>query len=295
MKALSMALVMLPFFCSMLVTNDVALITFVPFALLILGIAERRELAIRVVVLQTIAANLGSMATPVGNPQNLFLYANYELSPGEFFAVVIPVSVISLVGLVAAVLFNRSGTVVISLKSREELKNRRALAVYVGLFVLCLFSVFRVIPYWATTIAVVSGFCIVSPRLLKRVDYCLLMTFVCFFVFAGNLAQIPGVSDWLRSTLSEGAMLPSVISSQVISNVPAAVLLAGFTDNWKGLLLGTNIGGLGTPVASLASLISLKLYLREPDSRPGKYLAVFMAANVIGLVMLSVFAWLFFR
>ena len=295
MKALRMALVMLPFFCSMLVTNDVALITFVPFALLILGIAERRELAIRVVVLQTIAANLGSMATPVGNPQNLFLYANYELSPGEFFAVVIPVSVISLVGLVAAVLFNRSGTVVISLKSREELKNRRALAVYVGLFVLCLFSVFRVIPYWVTTIAVVSGFCIVSPRLLKRVDYCLLMTFVCFFVFAGNLAQIPGVSDWLRSTLSEGAMLPSVISSQVISNVPAAVLLAGFTDNWKGLLLGTNIGGLGTPVASLASLISLKLYLREPDSRPGKYLAVFMAANVIGLVMLSVFAWLFFR
>ena len=154
------------------------------------------------------------------------------------------------------------------------------------LFVLCLLTVFRVLPYGILTVIVVAALALAEPVLLKKLDYGLLATFVCFFIVSGNLGRLPAVHSLLQSLLECTTLLTGVLTSQVISNVPAAVLLSGFTDNWRDLLLGVDIGGLGTPIASLASLITLKLYLRSREARPGRFLAVFTAANAAGLVIL---------
>lgn len=279
-------LVLLPFFTSMLVTNDVSLITFVPFAILVLRIIGRSEYLIPVIVLQTVAANLGSMATPVGNPQNLFLYASYELSAGSFFGVMVPLTLLSLVGLLAACLFFPGGVIRVDFSQPCTITSKKRLGMYLVLFLLCLLTVFRVLPYGALTVLVAVLLLAVDRPILKKVDYCLLLTFVCFFIFAGNIGAIEQVKVFLESLLSRSAVLSSILASQVISNVPAAVLLAGFTDDWRGLLVGTNLGGLGTLIASLASLISFKLYAALPEAKPGRYLAVFTAVNLAGLAIL---------
>ena len=286
LRKLAFLLVMLPFFSSMLVTNDVALITFVPFAILVLDLVGRRDLLIRVVTLQTVAANLGSMATPVGNPQNLFLYAAYELSAGAFFAAVLPLTAASFVLLTLAMLWIPKGSVQVNLQEGETLRMGLPLAAYGVLFVLCLLSVFHVVPYYVLTVIVAAAMFALDKKLLKDVDYGLLVTFVCFFVFAGNMGELEAVRTLLTQLLSRSALLSSALASQVISNVPAAVLLSGFTTDWKGLLLGVNVGGLGTLIASLASLISFRFYAAEKDSSAGKYLLVFTLVNVIGLVLL---------
>ena len=285
-RVLSIILVMLPFFSSMLVTNDVALLTFVPFTLLLLEQIGCRKAVIPVLVLQTIAANLGSMATPVGNPQNLFLYATYNLSVGEFFSATLPLTFLSLLCLVAAA-FPVLPKELPELNLEEEtLEQPKRLAVYAVLFVLCLLTVFHILPYGAMTILVVAVIAIMDSRLLKDMDVALLATFVCFFVASGNLGRMEIVQNFLEMLLEKSTLLTAVATSQFISNVPAAVLLSGFSDQWRPLLEGVNIGGLGTPIASLASLITLKLYLRSENAKIGKFLLVFTVANVAALVIL---------
>lgn len=285
-RTVCVLLVLLPFFCSMLMTNDVALLAFVPFAVFVLELAGRRDAMIRIIVLQTVAANLGSMATPVGNPQNLFLYAHYRLSAGEFFSLLLPLTLVSLLGLLAASAWGGGQALEIVFPQRAEIRDGRRLAVYGVLFLLCLLSVFRLLPYQALTVIVAAAFLVLSPRLLLRVDYGLLATFVCFFIFSGNLGQLPAVHALLERLLERSALLSSAAVSQVISNVPAAVLLAPLTEDWRGLLAGVDVGGLGTPVASLASLISLKFYLATEGRRMGRYLLFFTAANLVGLLIL---------
>ena len=285
-RAVYLMLVMLPFFVSMLVTNDVALITFVPFTVLVLELVRRRDMLIRIVVLQTIAANLGSMATPVGNPQNLFLYAKYELSAGQFFGLLVPPTVVCLVVLVIASMMVKGETIHVTFRERMALRETKKLMVYGLLFGLCLLSVFKILHYGILTVLVTVAFLVMDRRLLKDVDYSLLLTFICFFIFSGNLGELPAVQEFLGGLLQKNTLLTSVMASQVISNVPAAVLLSSFTDNWRELLLGVDVGGLGTPIASLASLISLKLYLKVEGAQPLKYMVVFTAANIIGLMIL---------
>jgi len=285
-RTLGVILVLLPFFCSMLVTNDVALIIFVPFTLPLLEQINCKKAIIPMLVLQTIAANLGSMATPVGNPQNLFLYAAYELSASDFFSTMLPLTGVSLVVLTAASFFILPDIKPEIALEKESVNKPWKLFIYALLFILCLLTVFRVIPYGITTIAVFVLIAILEIKLLGRVDYALLATFVCFFIVSGNLSRIDAVRDFLHSLLEHSTLLTSAAASQVISNVPAAVLLSEFTDQWKPLLEGVNIGGLGTPIASLASLITLKFYLARQDARIGRFLAVFTAANLIGLVIL---------
>ncbi len=292
-RVISILLVMLPFFSSMLVTNDVALITFVPFAILVLELAGRRDAMIRVIVLQTVAANLGSMATPVGNPQNLFLYAHYQLTAGDFFGLLLPLTGFSFVLLLIAAAWGGGEPIQIAFPEKAKMHETKKLAVYVVLFVLCLLSVFRVLHYGVLTVLVAVVLAVMSPKLLKQVDYGLLLTFVFFFVFSGNLGQIPAIYDVLVALLEKNTLLCSAAVSQVISNVPAAVLLSGLTQDWQGLLAGVDVGGLGTPVASLASLISLKFYLRTEGRQTGRYMLWFTVANVTGLiVLLPLAAWM---
>ena len=293
-RVLGLTLVLLPFFCSMLVTNDVALLVFVPFTLALLSQLGCGGCIIPVIVLQTIAANLGSMATPVGNPQNLFLYAAYELSAVEFFSVTLPLTGISLASLAAAAYLVLPKQLPRQRLNREEISSVRNLLIYVVLFAVCMLTVFRVVPYPVTTVIIVATLLILDRRLLKEIDYMLLITFVSFFVVSENLGRVEGIRNFLQMLLSRGTLVTAVGTSQIISNVPAAVLLSGFTEHWRELLAGVNIGGLGTPIASLASLITLKLYMRWPSASVMKFLGIFTAANLAGLVILMGFAVLYY-
>ena len=292
-RTLFLLLILLPFFSSMLVTNDVALITFVPFAILILGLTGQEKYMIFVIVMQTVAANLGSMATPVGNPQNLFLYSRYSLSAGEFFAAVLPYALLSLPLLTVSVLFCPKEEISVSLpEAKEDIKKDR-IALYLILFVLCLLSVFHAL-HWGILLAIICIALFIADRALYRtMDYGLLLTFVCFFIFSGNLGAIDSIKTVLQELLQKQPLLTSALASQIISNVPAAVLLSAFTEDWRALLLGTDLGGLGTPIASLASLISLRLYMKAEGSSAGKFLLFFSMVNVVGLALFLGIAMVF--
>ena len=285
-RAMGLVLVLLCFFSSMLITNDVALLTFVPFAVVVLGMADRKGDLIHIVVLQTVAANLGSMLTPVGNPQNLYLYSFYDLSFGEFLSILFPFSALSLVLITAACFLLSNEPLHLQLGETPGI-DLRLLFSYLALFAVCLLAVVRVLTWPVMLALVILALLVMDRRALIRADFMLLLTFAAFFVFAGNLARVEPVDHFLRSILAGREYLTALLASQVISNVPAALLLADFTDQFRSLLLGVNIGGLGTPIASLASLISMKLYSHSDHARPGRYLLEFSLVNVLLLVLLS--------
>lgn len=289
-RGLSLILVLLPFFFSMLVTNDVALIAFVPFTVLILSLAGQNHCLIYIIVLQTVGANLGSMLTPSGNPQNLYLYSFYQIPAGDFFAVTLPVVLLSLLTLAAAALFVPRTRVQVCLDGVSGEQSKKGLLFYGLLFLLCLGGVFRWVPVWAVFLICLAFLLCYDRVLLRNVDLGLLATFVCFFIFAGNLGNIPAVRNVLAAWMERNACLTAAAASQVMSNVPAAIVLSAFTDNWRALLLGVDIGGLGTPIASLASLIAFQFYLKTPNARALRFLLVFTAANGIGLVVLMLFS-----
>ncbi len=287
-RSLGLVLVLLSFFSSMLITNDVALITFVPFAAAVLVLANRPGDLSRVVVLQTVAANLGSMLTPVGNPQNLYLYSRYGFSMGQFLGITFPLWAVSLVLCAAACLLLPGVPL-------ERGSGQAAAAVgkdawlHAGLFLLCLLTVLRILPWPVMLGGVILSLLVADRELLGKADFFLLLTFAAFFVFSGNLARIPSVSAALKTLLLGREYLVSLFTSQVISNVPAALLLSGFTEAGRELVLGVDIGGLGTPIASLASLISLKLYSRTEGAKPGRFLLEFLVVNLalLGLLTLA--------
>lgn len=283
---LGMLLVALCFFSSMFITNDVALITFVPFAVMILNMAGQRKLMIPIVALQTVAANLGSMLTPVGNPQNLYLYTVYDLPMGTFLGYMLPLALISLLLLSAAIFLLGREPLSVQETERADAPDGKKLAVYAVLFLVCLACVLRLLPWPVMLAILVLTVLFMDRKLFGAIDYFLLLTFVCFFLFIGNMERIPAVSSLLR-TLIEGRELPAGVAlSQVISNVPAAILLSGFTENARPLLYGVNIGGLGTLIASLASVISYRLYGNSEAAGKGAYLKTFTVYNVIFLAAL---------
>ena len=285
-RSIGIMLVCLCFFSSMLITNDVALLTFVPFSVVVLGMAGRTQDLIRVVVLQTVAANLGSILTPVGNPQNLYLYSYYNMSIRDFLAATGPVWGLSL-GLILVCCLTLSSARLGAFPGQAPPIERKALGMYLALFALCLLTVVRVLSWPVMLAAVVAVLLIFDRKILLKADFALLLTFVAFFIFAGNLARIDAVYALLQKLLSGREYLTGLLASQVISNVPAALLLSGFTANAKALLLGVNVGGLGTPIASLASLISMKLYSHSDGARLGKFLLEFTVVNLLLLAVLS--------
>ena len=289
-RVLSVTLVLLPFFCSMFVTNDVALIIFIPFTLMLLDQLDCSRSIVPVTVFQTIAANLGSMATPVGNPQNLYLYAFYNMSIGDFFSVTLPLTAVSLIGLSLSSIFLLPKKLPEQKLERRYIGSTKALLVYFALFALCLLTVFRIVPYPLTTVITVAVLLLMDRKLLKEIDYMLLLTFVCFFTVSENLGRMDAIRIFLQQLLQSSTLLTAVGTSQIISNVPAAVVLSGFTDQWRQMLAGVNIGGLGTPIASLASLITMKFYMSWPNAKIAKFLGYFTVANGIALAILLLFS-----
>lgn len=293
-RHLCLLLVFLCFFSSMLITNDVALLTFVPFAVMLFAMAGEEKLLIPVVVLQTIAANLGSMLTPIGNPQNLYLYSTYAFSPADFVLHMLPLSALSagLLLLCSILLPNRPLAAPADQNSSPAVKIPAAgkLISYTLLFLVCLLCVFRLISWPVMLGILVCAVFFLDKKLFRSVDYFLLLTFVCFFLFIGNMQRIPAISDLLRSLITGRELLLGALFSQCISNVPAAILLSGFTDQALPLLYGVNVGGLGTLIASLASVISYRLYSGSRNARKGAYLKVFTLYNVLFLVVLYIAA-----
>lgn len=289
MRQLATTLVMLCFFSAMFVTNDVALITFVPFTIMLLERANLQEKMIPFIVMQTIAANLGSMLTPVGNPQNLFLYTISGMEMGEFFAVTLPYVGVSYFLLYVFCYFQ--GRTPLETEKQEPKKNwtgkdKTFLSALGVLFILCLLAVFRVAPYQAILVVILVWFLFFQKGILKGLDYNLLLTFVFFFVLIGNLGRIPVIRETLQNLLSGREVLVSFLSSQFISNVPAAVLLSEFTDRYDLLIAGVNIGGLGTIIASMASLISYKYFAQVPGAKKGKYMLYFTVMNILFAIIL---------
>lgn len=297
-RSLIIILMLLCFFFSMLITNDVALITFVPFTFIVLallGEQQKRRLVLPVVAMQTVAANLGSMMTPIGNPQNLYLYGKAGISIGSFLALMFPYTVFSLVLLVAWAFWQGGkdtlyiNEVSLGAQAESQIKPKAVLLsilIYLSLFVICLLSVGHILP-WQMVFAIVLVVVFMMDRqVLTQVDYALLFTFIGFFIFIGNVGRIPVFRDFLQEMLTGKEVYTSVIASQVISNVPAALLLSGFTENYTGLIVGTNLGGLGTLIASMASLISYKYIAKEEEGRKGEYLKLFTVSNLCFLAAL---------
>lgn len=290
-RALMLVLTLLCFFSSMVMTNDVALMTFVPLTILILAQAGLHKLLIPVITLETVAANLGSALTPVGNPQNLHLFSYYNMGAGEFFAVTGPLCAVSLLLVIAAVFCIRTTDVLgIVLPDKETKLDQKRLLVHGALLILSLLTVFSVLDWRILLLVVVVTLLLFDRGIFAKVDYALLFTFVCFFIFSGNLAAIPAVRGLLTDLMDKSAFFASLLASQVISNVPSALLLSPFTDNAAAMILGTDVGGLGTIVASLASLISYKFYARLEGANSGRYLLHFTVVNVLLLLPLIALA-----
>ena len=292
-RSLYFLMTYLVFFSSMFVTNDVALLTFVPISLLIF---KRINLpALHIVVLETLAANLGSCITPMGNPQNLYLFSYYGFSALDFFALTAKIALPSLFILAVIILFLTrkknvfAGNVLQTQSAQLKLDFRTFF--YIADFILCLLAVFHVVNYLIMLGVTVLVMLVCNWRLFKKVDYSLLLTFVGFFIFTKTLSTIPAFSDFIKSVLSTPlkTYITGIAASQVISNVPAALLLSGFTEKGAMLLLAVNVGGLGTLIASMASVISFKLYSAENHDN---YFAVFTAYNVVLLFILGIIVYL---
>lgn len=288
-RSLSIVLVLLCFGFSMVITNDVALITFVPFTIDVLLMAGLENYLIRIIVLETIASNLGSMLTPIGNPQNLYLFSLSGMSLGNFISLMLPYSFVSFIGLLAycVILIDRKA-VDVRVQSRRTLSSieKRKAIVYVLLFLFALTSVTHIISVYIVGAVILAVVFMMDRGILYKPDYALLLTFIFLFVFIGNMKRIPEINLWLHDVINGHELLTSVLASQVISNVPAAILLSGFTDNISTLIVGTNIGGLGTIIASMASLISFKYYGSTAGKRNTTYLGVFTLLNLIFLAVL---------
>lgn len=286
-RSLAAILIFMTFFSSMAITNDVALITLVPLSLILTERGLASTIRIRIIVLQTIAANLGSSLTPVGNPQNLFIFSNYKPELSHFFFVTLPI--VSLGGaLLVLSLFSIPSTDRIHHNTvRSSEINRIQAIIYGILFILSVLAVFSIISIYIPLFLTIVISLYMNRDLFKTLDWGLLITFVFFFIFCGAIRQIPALTALMVSMLNKQPFLTAIITSQIISNVPAAILLSAFTNSWQSILAGVSIGGMGTLVASLASVISWKFYARQHPQESKLFLVSFTIWNVSFLLLLT--------
>ena len=281
-----LALVYITFIGSMLIANDMALLTFLPLGFFVLSSTKKEKYLAFTFIMQNIAANLGGMLTPFGNPQNLYLYTKFQIPNGEFISIMLLPFLLSVVLITACCLiFVKPEPLRVEAESATLPKGKTAL--YLCLFTLSIAIVFRGIPYWIGLIIIPAVLWFVDRDALKKVDYPLLLTFVCFFVFAGNMARISAVRSAFSALMGKSTLLFSVVSCQFLSNVPSSILLSQFTENYRELLVGVNIGGAGTLIASLASLITFREYNQHNPHKSASYIKQFSAFNFGFLAILT--------
>lgn len=285
LRSAVMALVFITFFGSMVLANDMALLTFLPLGYFVLHKTENEQAMAFTFIMQNIAANLGGMLTPFGNPQNLYLYAHYQIGTVEFMQIMFPCFFMATLLILAICLLVKP--VPLTLKRDEGyVLDKQKTFLYSLLFVFSILIVFRVVPYALGTAVVVLALLFLDKAALKEVNYPLLLTFCVFFVFSGNAARIPAVNELFSALLPKNTLLFGILSCQCISNVPSAVLLSHFTMDYASLLPAVNIGGLGTPIASLASLITLTEFKKRQPEKMRSYFLLFSGLNILFLVVL---------
>ncbi len=296
-RGVVLILIGLCFFSSMFITNDVALLTFVPFSIITLSISNRKDLYIIVIVLETLAANLGSMLTPLGNPQNLYLYSLSGMSMAAFIKLMLPYSLCSaLLLIISALIFVKDAKVTLKDNDRKSYdrtkRENRLIGLYIAAFIISLFVVARLVPYPVGLVIVLIAVIAFDRNVLRKPDYSLLFTFIFLFIFIGNIKRIPEFSQVLESLIKINEVGVSIVLSQFISNVPAAILCSGFADDLQKIIIGTNLGGMGTLIASMASLISFKQYSYIDGAKPQKYIGIFTVLNIVYLALMIVVYWI---
>lgn len=294
-RHISILLVSMSFFLAMLLTNDVTLVTLVPFAIMVLSSFKDSRSMMYTLIFMTVATNLGSMLTPIGNPQNLYLYANYNMNLGSFFKLMLPYSAFALILIAIGVFImckNKESDGDSKMQKAQAPKLSRLL-IYIALFILCVLAVAGYVN-WIVMIAIVAvAIFILDKGAYKGADYALLLTFVFFFVLTGNIGRISEVKETLSSIVERDPVITAIVASQIISNVPAAMLLSAFTGDGASLVVGSNLGGLGTLIASMASLITYKYHAKLPqEEKGGKYIPAFTVVNIILLALLLAFHYI---
>ena len=287
-----LALVYVTFIGSMFIANDMALLTFLPLGYLVVRETGEEKYMAFLFIMQNISANLGGMLTPFGNPQNLYLYSFFEIPTGEFMSIMLLpfVCAVSLLT-ICCLLVPRESLILTGERAVPGSRWKRD--IYLVLFAISIIMVFRILPYWIGLIIIFISLLFLSPESLKGVDYPLLLTFFCFFIFSGNLSRIPAIRSFFSALLGRNTLLVSILSCQCISNVPSAILLSQFTDNYAQLLRGVNIGGTGTLIASLASLITFREFQKHAKEKTKTYLLLFTGFNLLFLVVLTVICSIF--
>lgn len=292
-KIAILALIYITFIGSMLIANDMALLTFLPLGYFILHTTKKEKYLSFTFIMQNIAANLGGMLTPFGNPQNLYLYSKFDIPDDKFVSIMFPPFILAITLItVCCLIFVKNEP--LEIEEKAAILPIGRVIVYLALFAVAIMMVFRVpfMPYWVGLIIILVAMLFLDRQALLQVDYGLLFTFVFFFIFAGNMGRISVVRDFFSYLLNINTLIFSALSCQVISNVPSAILLSQFTDNYRDLLLGVNIGGAGTLIASLASLITFKEYTRQDPKHTLAYILKFSAFNFAFLIILTVFCLL---
>ncbi len=290
-RACIIALVYITFIGSMLIANDMALLTFLPLGYYVLSSTDKGNYMSFTFIMQNIAANLGGMLTPFGNPQNLFLYTKFNIPTWEFIKIMFLPFIISITVITICCMFVENDPLKIEDTSLNTSKSRTV--IYLLLFAFSIAIVFRTVPYILGLIIIIPALIILDRKALKAVDYPLLLTFVFFFVFAGNMSRIDVVRDIFSYLLDKSTLIFSVLSCQIISNVPSAILLSQFTNNYSDLLIGVNIGGIGTLIASLASLITFREYVKHNPKKMLNYIGKFSVYNFAFLLILIITALIF--
>ncbi len=287
-----LGLVYITFIGSMLIANDMALLTFLPLGYMVLAATDKKKYMAITFILQNISANLGGMLTPFGNPQNLYLYSKFAIPTPEFMGIMVVPFALSM-ALITLCCFLFIKPEPLHLETEGVKLSPKRTAVYLLLFLFSIVIVFRGVPYWTGLIVIPIALLFLDKRALVEVDYGLLFTFVFFFIFSGNMARIEGVRNLFSKLLEKNTLLVAVLSCQVISNVPSAILLSQFTGNYADLLVGVNIGGVGTLISSLASLITFKEYVKHNPGKAGKYIGLFSAFNFSFLLILTAVCMIF--
>jgi Na+/H+ antiporter NhaD/arsenite permease-like protein len=271
----------------MFLANDMALLTFLPLGYISLSATGKEKYMAPIFILQNIAANLGGMLTPFGNPQNLYIYTKFNVPTLEFMGIMeLPFLLSIVLFTVCCLVFIPKESLALNDDAKETVSPARTVFNLV-LFALTILTVFRIVPYYICLPIILVSVLITDKKALAKVDYPLLLTFVCFFLLAGNVARIGAVSNFFSAMLEKNTLLTSVLSCQVISNVPSAILLSEFTENWRELLVGVNIGGVGTLISSLASLITFREYTSHVKGKTLQYIGLFSALNFGFLIILT--------
>ena len=291
-RSLALALVYITFIGSMFLANDMALLTFLPLGYLSLSATGKEKLMAPIFIIQNIAANLGGMLTPFGNPQNLYIYTKFNIPTVEFMGIMLLPFVLSIILFTLSCFFIPKESLTLENKDDEKIDTKKS-TFYLVLFALTILMVFRVIPYYICLPIILVSIITTDKKALSKVDYPLLLTFACFFLLAGNVSRIEIVNVFFSNLLEKNTLLTSILSCQVISNVPSAILLSEFTDNYRELLLGVNIGGTGTLISSLASLITFREYTSHVKGKTLKYLGLFTALNFGFLIILTAAVMIF--